>query len=307
MTPEKLPKVSIITPTYNRAAYILETIASIQQQTYSSWELIIIDDGSEDNTAEIIQQCKDARIHFYKAGRIGIGGAIKNIGLEKATGELIAFIDSDDLWDPLKLEKQVAALNKYPEAAFCMTGGYNFKEAGKPLEFFYKKNKGQLYGNIFVSIFKSEIAVFTQVLLFRKECIDKAGKFKEAGSFSDVDFIANLAFYFNAVVLYEPLLFRRLHKENYINTTWQKSYYAGIASIRSFKNENKLPVALAYDALFRLHINFGEDCLLHKKRGTAVLNFCKAWRYKPFSIVPFKKMAKAVLRLEKNDTLPVII
>ena len=114
-------------PTYNRAAYIMETIESIRNQTYQNWELIIVDDGSDDNTEEIIEEIKDSRIRFYKAGRIGIPSKIKNIGLENATGEIIAFIDSDDLWAQTKLEKQLIALQQYPGAGFSLTGGYNFK------------------------------------------------------------------------------------------------------------------------------------------------------------------------------------
>ena len=80
-------KVSIIMPTYNRANYIGETIESVRNQTYKNWELIIVDDGSEDNTGVIISRVKDERIRFYIAGRIAINGKIKNIGIEKANGE----------------------------------------------------------------------------------------------------------------------------------------------------------------------------------------------------------------------------
>jgi len=82
------PKVSIIMPTYNRAAYIVETIESIRNQTYQNWELIIVDDGSDDNTEEIIAQLKEERIRFYKAGLEGLiakSGLQENITL---TGEL---------------------------------------------------------------------------------------------------------------------------------------------------------------------------------------------------------------------------
>ena len=91
-------------PTYNRAEYILETIESILGQTYQNWELFIIDDGSEDHTKELVSGIKDERIKFYEAGKIGIGIKIKNIGIEMSTGDLIAFIDSDDLWAQQKLE-----------------------------------------------------------------------------------------------------------------------------------------------------------------------------------------------------------
>jgi len=104
------PKISIVMPTYNRASVIGETIQSIMNQTYGNWELIIVDDGSDDDTEKVVSRFNDQRIQFYKACRIGVNGKIKNIGLEKAHGELIAFMDSDDLWAETKLEKQVAAL-----------------------------------------------------------------------------------------------------------------------------------------------------------------------------------------------------
>lgn len=287
------PKVSIILPTYNRARLIMETIESIQHQTYSNWELIIVDDGSDDNTAEIVLQLKDERIHFIKAGRVGIGGKIKNLGLNKASGEFIAFNDSDDLWDKTKIEKQVAALEKYSEAGFCLTGGYNFKKIDEPIDFFYKQKEGSKVDNIFNLIFTSQVAVFVQALMIRKSCLPIVGAFKEEKSFSDFDFIVSLALNFKAVIIYEPLIFRRLHDENYIIPTWEKSYYEGKTIIN--ENRSLLPPATYNDAMFRLHMNFGETCLRNKKKIKAINNFLKAWKYKPVSILPLKKAAKTVL------------
>jgi glycosyltransferase involved in cell wall biosynthesis len=286
------PKVSIIMPTWNRAALIMETIASIRDQTYNNWELIIVDDGSEDGTGAILEKLQDPKITFIPAGRIGIGGKIKNIGLQKASGELIAFIDSDDLWDPVKLEKQVHALLQYPEAGFSLTGGYNFKYKGIPVDHFYKNKEGILVGDLFLPIFKSEVAVFTQALMVRKKCIETEAPFKEAGSFSDVDFIISLALHFKAVILYEPLVYRRLHDSNYITPAWEKSYDEGIRIIHSYKN--KLPSKIYHHALFRLFIDFGEKCLVHKNYFKALKLYVRAWLHQPFSIVPAKKTGKVV-------------
>src|SRR4051812_10833764 len=120
-TSKALPKVSIVMPTYNRAAFILESIASIQRQTYSHWELIIVDDGSEDETEILVNGLQDSRIHFYKAGRIGVIIRLRCLGMEKVSGELIAFMDSDDLWAPQKLEKQVQAFENFCDAGFSLT------------------------------------------------------------------------------------------------------------------------------------------------------------------------------------------
>lgn len=289
------PKVSIIMPTYNRAEYIIETIESIRNQTYQNWELIIIDDGSDDNTEERIAQIKDGRIRFFKAGRTGIVGKIKNLGLEKARGELIAFIDPDDLWAPAKIEKQVAALHAYPEAGFSLTGGYNFKSRNEPVEYFYKQTEGIKCDNILISIFKSEVASFIQSLMLRKQCMNIAGPFKETKLFSDVDYILSLATHFKAVILYEPLLYRRLHLTNYSSVNWIKSHYEGLEIIQSYKAKKLLPPKIARDALFRSHIRFGTKCISNNERRRAINSFFKAWINKPFSIVPLKGMGKTIL------------
>jgi glycosyltransferase involved in cell wall biosynthesis len=279
--------------TYNRAAYIVETIGSIRQQTYPDWELIIVDDGSDDNTEELISQIKDERIQFCKAGRIGINGKIKNIGLKKVSGALIAFIDSDDLWAAGKLEKQVATLEQYPEAGFSLTGGYNFRKSGEPVDYFYKERAGTKYGDVFISFFRSELSTTTPSLMLRKDCLKISGGFDETKPFSDVDFILNLARHFKAVILFEPLLYRRLHEANDSSSNWEKGYEEGIRLIRRYKKE--LPRKVARDAFFRLYMNFGEDCLVNKERRKAINNFFKGWRNKPTSIIPLKKMGKTIV------------
>jgi lipopolysaccharide heptosyltransferase II len=290
----RFPKISILMPTYNRAAFLEETIGSILNQTYENWELIIVDDGSDDDTEKLISRLKDQRIQFYKAGRIGINGKIKNIGLEKAHGELIAFMDSDDLWAETKLEKQVAALQEYPEAGFSLTGGYNFRTVNQPVDFSYKQREGLRYGDIFSSIFKSEISTTTPSLIFHKECLKDTGGFDETKPFSDIDFILKLASHFKAVILYEPLLYRRLHEANDSGENWVKGYHQGISMIRLYKK--KLAGSVVHDALFKLYINFGEDCLSHSQQQKAIMKFLLAWKNKPLSIVPAKKTGKAFLQ-----------
>ena len=289
------PKVSIIMTTYNGGKYILETIESIRNQTYMNWELIIVDDGSTDDTRNIINAVKEERIRMYKAGRIGVNGTLKNIGLAMASGDLVAFIDHDDLWASEKIERQVAALQQYGEAGFSLTGGYNFRKKGEPTEYFYKQREGTKVENVFVSFFMSELPGFTQALMLRKECMVVTGGFNETKSFSDVDFILKLAYHFEAVILYEALVFRRLHDTNYILSNWEKGYHEGIEIIQSHKS--RLDRGIFRDALFRSHINFGEKYIFHKRTGKAIGQFFRAWKNNIFSIIPVKKMAKAIVFL----------
>ncbi len=99
--------VSIIMPSYNTRNYIGQSIESVLNQSYTNWELIIIDDCSTDNSESVIKKFKDHRIHFYK-NTSNVGAAIsRNIALKKAKGKWIAFLDSDDLWDKNKLSRQL--------------------------------------------------------------------------------------------------------------------------------------------------------------------------------------------------------
>ncbi len=124
--------ISIVMPAYNCEKYIENSIKSVINQTYSNWELIIIDDGSKDKTLEIIKnfQIKDSRIKSYPNEKnIGVS-ATRNRGIDLALGEWIAFLDSDDLWEPSKLEKQFELI-KSKEAEFTFTGSSYINENGE--------------------------------------------------------------------------------------------------------------------------------------------------------------------------------
>jgi len=104
--------VSILTPTYNTEKFIRSTIESAQNQTYTNWEMILVDDASTDNTITIIEEFvkKDSRIKLFKLPQNRGNGFARNAALEKATGKYIAYLDADDLWFPEKLEKQIQFL-----------------------------------------------------------------------------------------------------------------------------------------------------------------------------------------------------
>ncbi|UTT43516.1 glycosyltransferase family 2 protein [Exiguobacterium aurantiacum] len=126
--------VSIIMPTYNCANYILDTILSVQAQSYKDWELIIIDDCSTDKTEEIIKNVirKESRIKYFKLLSNSGAAVARNEGVKKATGEYIAFIDSDDLWHENKLSVQVNFM-KQNESVFSCTSYNKIGENGSDL------------------------------------------------------------------------------------------------------------------------------------------------------------------------------
>lgn len=121
--------VSIITPAYNAAAYIAETIESVLAQTYTNWEMLIANDCSKDNTAEIVQSyaAKDKRINLINLKQNSGAAVARNTAIQNAKGRYIAFLDSDDLWKKEKLQKQIEFMqqNGY---VFTFTSYEHFKE-----------------------------------------------------------------------------------------------------------------------------------------------------------------------------------
>jgi glycosyltransferase involved in cell wall biosynthesis len=114
-----MPRVSVIIPTYNRKAFVLEAVESVLAQTYGDYELIVVDDGSPDNTGEVLKRYGERLRYVYQTQQ-GVSAA-RNRGFELAQGEFIAFLDSDDLWLPQKLALQVAFMDQHPEAQICYT------------------------------------------------------------------------------------------------------------------------------------------------------------------------------------------
>ena len=126
--------ISIVTPCYNAEHTISETIESVIAQTYTDWELLVVDDCSTDKSAEIIKnfQLKDDRIKYFKLEVNSKVAAARNFGVTKAKGEYIAFVDSDDLWLPEKLAIQVDTLNTH-NTAICCTSFLRMDDNGKNL------------------------------------------------------------------------------------------------------------------------------------------------------------------------------
>ena len=127
-----MPKISIVTPAYNCEKYLEEAVNSVLAQSFEDWELLIIDDCSKDATWLRMQTLakKDNRIRIFQNRHNSGSAATRNNGIRQARGEWIAFLDSDDLWRPEKLQRQMSVLRKHPDAAFLFTGSAFIEDDG---------------------------------------------------------------------------------------------------------------------------------------------------------------------------------
>ena len=161
--------VSIITPAYNAAAYIAETIESVLAQTYTNWEMLIVNDCSKDNTAEIVQSyaAKDKRIKLINLKQNSGAAVARNTAIQNAKGRYIAFLDSDDLWKKDKLQKQLGFMQRNGYA-FTFTAYEHFKDNKEniqnkvkaPKSLNYKKAlKGNQIGCLTVMLDRKQIEI----------------------------------------------------------------------------------------------------------------------------------------------------
>lgn len=134
MMEDKKPLVSVITPAYNAAGVIKETMNSVLSQTYTNWEMLIVDDCSTDRTRDIIREYEavDSRIRLIELKKNSGAAVARNTALEQASGSFAAFLDSDDQWLPYKLERQLAWMKKYG-AAFTFSQYYVIDSDGRNL------------------------------------------------------------------------------------------------------------------------------------------------------------------------------
>jgi len=201
MSHNPLPLVSIIIPTFNRAHYLLEAINSIFAQNYKNIEIIIVDDGSTDNTSKIINLHNKQLHYIYQEN--GGQAAARNKGIAIAKGKYLAFLDSDDLWTSNKLHKQIRYMQKHPEVKILF---------GLVQQFCEEKFRTQ-YKN---EIDKSQPGLIAGTLLIEKSTFLDIGYFKtnwEVGEFIEwFDRAKNMGYTYH--LLDEILMKRRLHDQN---------------------------------------------------------------------------------------------
>src|SRR6185369_2448604 len=173
--------VSIVMPAYNAGKYIADSIESVLAQTYSDWELIVVDDGSTDDTASVVHDFmkreRRVRYVYQENGRLG---KARNTGIRDSRGDLIAFLDSDDLWIETKLELQLRALREQnADLVYC--NAYVFTD-DNPLDETKKLQSsiGKFSGQAFYDslVVQNQIPVLT--VLVKKAALESVGLFEEA-------------------------------------------------------------------------------------------------------------------------------
>ena len=243
------PLVSIIIPTYNRAHLIGETLDSIVAQTYDNWECIIVDDGSTDNTEEIVSEYvkKDNRFQFYNRpnNRLKGANACRNFGFEKSKGELINWFDSDDLMMSDKLELQVLQLESDNTVDLSISQSLVFEN--EKINILGNRFKNIISNNLLEDFIKGEIGMLTSIPLIKKRFLIENTLFfdEELQAAQEWEFFSRLfSFNPNARAIDKALVLLRKHEGSIsFNKNKDRAYHYLLARLKVLKittvNTNK--------------------------------------------------------------------
>ena len=173
--------ISVITPTYNRARFLPAAVASVLSQTFGDFELIIVDDGSEDNTPDVLKPFfADRRVRYVYQENQGQSHA-RNLALKQATGDFIAFLDSDDVWARDKLEKQLAVFRANSEVDIVHGDEATINEQGSVVSL---QNMRRYSGRI-TRYLLADNSVSITTALVRRRCFDEMGGFDTSVGVAD--------------------------------------------------------------------------------------------------------------------------
>lgn len=276
--------VSVIIPAYNSAAYTVETVESVLAQTYRSFEVIVVDDGSTDHTREALAPY-DGQVHYiYKQN----GGACsaRNEGIRHAKGEYIACLDCDDLWLPEKLEYSLPVLEREPDMGFVFSPCYTIDPAGEIIgEVHYTFDLEQAYLGLLMHNF-----VMAPTVVMRRSCLEQVGLFDESIFIpADWDLWLRLSRQFRVGYVDRPLSKYRVASNFTLRHVEQSVREADYVLEKQFRIANELSTSLRARIRSRLLLTHAllylkaEECasarrMLQQSISVYPRNWC-AYRY----------------------------
>jgi glycosyltransferase involved in cell wall biosynthesis len=210
------PTVSVVVPTYNRLHFLRPAVESVFAQSFCDWELIIADDGSDEETRAYLRALKrPQQIEVLWLQHSGRPGAARNAALKQARGDFVAFLDSDDLWLPRKLERQMASLHRWPQRQWSCTAFVLVGADGSPRADAGSGSQAALSGNISEKLLGQEVVIALPSVVVSRALLQRSGGFDDELLVSeDEDLWLRLARLSEIDVVGEPLTLVRRHREH---------------------------------------------------------------------------------------------
>ncbi|MBN2503046.1 MAG: glycosyltransferase family 2 protein [Anaerolineales bacterium] len=272
-----MPTVSVIIPAYNRADLIVETLESVFAQSYRDYEIIVIDDGSTDDTRTVLAPLAAAgELRYTYQENAGLPAA-RNTGIRIAEGQYVAFLDSDDLFTPDKLEKQMAVFATHPDAMLVHAGFSKFDNAGNDLGYrdtsFYS---GQIYPQM---LLEWSVLMAAPCVVSRREVFAEVGYFDESLWWAeDLDMWRRIARRYPFYIVPEPLAKIRTHPTSMSSDKTKAADAFLIYLNKAFAEDLDLSEDFKRHALARMYTNVAQNLLGAGRRPEMRLVRAHAWK-----------------------------
>ena len=227
-----MPKVTVVIPAYNAMAYLPETLASVLQQTFTDFEVLIINNGSTDHIVSWASEIVDPRVKLISQDNQGVAGA-RNTGIAQAQGEYIAFLDADDLWKTTKLEKQVRCFAAQPDVGLVYTWTLFIDAAGKSTGV---TAKADIEGYVWEELLLGDVVGSGSSAMIRRSCFDHVGLFDPEQFIEDCDMWVRIAAHYPFAVIQEVLVYYRQHPASKSRNHDQLMHHMQCAIAKKFQN-----------------------------------------------------------------------
>lgn len=282
MTPT--PIISVIVPVYNIARYIASTLQSALSQTYRDFEVIVVDDGSTDDTPRIVEsfvQSSGGRVCLLRQSNHGCGAA-RNTALDKARGQWIALLDGDDIWQPDKLEKQLTLASRNPRAGliYCHTEYIDEQDC---LILNYPRPNRSYRGQAVIELF-CEYFLLLPGVIFRHEIIDRVGLFDPSLRVGeDYEFFLRVLAVTEIDLVEEPLLKRRVIPNSLSRLSFVDDWLTDLKTLHTFLKHHPELIQLHPERvtarLGSFHFSLAYHCLECGYNRLALEQLFRALRY----------------------------
>lgn len=248
---DSLPFFTVVIPTYNRPSYLREALISVLAQTFTNFEVIVVDDDPKESAQAVVESLEDKRLYYYKNDRQKGGAGTRNAGIFRSKGEWVAFLDDDDLWLPEKLERQYQKIRSADsDVGLVYSGHTKFDpETYRTIDTFVPKHEGWLYQQL---LYKNVIGGLYSVVI-RRDILERVGGLDERFSaLQDADLYVRVSALCKTTFVKEPLVQVRDSKLGRITTNYSSKLQGNQLFWEKFRSDISKDKRLMHRAASRV-------------------------------------------------------
>jgi glycosyltransferase involved in cell wall biosynthesis len=289
-----MPVVSIILPTYNGLPYLREAVASVQAQTVDDWELVVIDDGSTDESVAWLESVADPRLRIIRSEHIGHRAQLRNRGLAAARGEWIGFIDSDDRWTPNKLERQLAYHAAHPALEWSYTGRRIIDAQGQPMHHPRHRPWEPYSGWVLRPLLTLNAHIALPAVLLRRALLERVGGFADQRWGEDYELWVRLAQEAECGLVNEPLVEVRAHQSTSFGRPEVPAAYLEILRRVAANATDPVDRRIARQQQAVQGVRLGRNLIARKEYSAAFRAILSALRLEPWQLAGWTSLLRGI-------------